>query len=177
MRTACVLALAVVLLAPLNVAVAQAPPDGTGLVLDSLTGVSLPLIGEVGDIVIDQVVITDLTLVEDAAGAIIGLEATGTLSGTVEATGQEIVDQQFTTLVSVTSSGPGQCEVVGIDLGPIALDPLGVVAVDVPEAAVDVQGSGALGSLLCNLSDALSGVTGGVTRAVRGLVNAINGLI
>jgi len=151
--------------------------DGTGLILDNLTGVSLPIVGQVGEVLIDQAIITDLMLVEDITGAIIGLEATGTITGTLTATGVPIVDEQFTSTLGITSSGPGQCEVVTIDLGPLTLDALNIVTADVPTAEVTGRGSGAVGSLLCNLGNVLSGAVGGVTRVVQGLVNAINRLI
>lgn len=172
-----VAAMLVVLVAPLNKAGAQGRPQGTGLVLDSVTGISLPLVGNAGTIVIDQVVITDLTLVRDLVGQIVGLEAAGTLTGTLSANGMTLVDEQFTSTVSITSSGPGQCEFVGIDLGRLTLSPLGLVTVDAPEAALTGRGSGAVGSLLCNLGNLLSGPTELVTRAVQGLVNAINRVI
>jgi hypothetical protein len=171
-----VAAMLLALSAPVNPAVAQAPSPGSGLVLDSLTGVSLPLLGEVGDIVIDQAVLTDLRLVEDLVGQIIGLEVTGTLTGTLAATGVEI-DEQFTSTLAITSSGPGQCEVVGLQLGPLTFDALGLVAVDVPEAGLTGRGSGAVGSLLCNLGSLLNGPLGILTRGVQGLVNALNRVI
>jgi hypothetical protein len=170
-------AIVLALSAPVNPALAQGRRPGSGLVLDSLTGVSLPLLGELGDIVIDQAVITDLRLVEDLAGQIIGLEVTGTLNGTLSATGVDVVNEQFTSTLAVTSSGPGQCEVVGVQLGPLALDALGLVAIDVPEADLTGRGSGAVGSLLCNLGSLLNGPLGVVTRGVQGLVNALNRLI
>jgi hypothetical protein len=170
-------AIVLALSAPLNPALAQGRRPGSGLVLDSLTGISLPLLGEVGTIDIDQAVVTDLRLVEDLAGQIVGLEVTGTLTGTLTATGVEIVDEQFTSTLAVTSSGPGQCEVVSLQLGPLTFDALGLVAVDVPEAALTGRGSGAVGSLLCNLGSLLNGLLGGVTRGVQGLVNAVNGAI
>jgi hypothetical protein len=116
-------------------------------------------------------------LVEDITGAIVGLEATGTVTGTLTATGVPIVDERFTSTLGITSSGPGQCDLVTIDLGPLTIDALGLVTADVPTAELTGRGSGAVGSLLCNLGNALSGVIGGVTRGVRGLVNAINRLI
>lgn len=151
--------------------------NGTGLILESLTNVSLPIVGPVAGILIDQAVITDLMLIEDIAGTIIGLEATGTVTGTLTGTGVRIVDERFTSTFGITSSGPGQCDLVTIDLGPLRLDALGLVTADVPTADVTARGSGAIGSLLCNLGNALSGVIGGVTRGVQGLVNAINRLI
>jgi hypothetical protein len=45
--------------------------------------------------------------------------------------------------------------------------------VDVPAATLTAQGSGLVGSLRCSLGQALSGLT----SAVPGLVNAINGQI
>ena len=151
--------------------------NGTGLVLESLTDVSLPIVGSVDRLVIDQVVINDLMLVEDVAGAIIGLEVTGTVNGTVGALGVPVVDQQFTSSIGITSSGPGQCELVTIDLGPLNIDALDLVTADVDPVELTGEGSGAVGSLLCNLGQALSGVIGGVTRGVQGLVNAINRII
>ena len=173
-----VAAMLVALVAPVNKASAQGRPDGTGLVLNSITGISLPLVGQIGNnIVIDQVVITDLALVRGLAGQIVGLEATGTLTGTLSATGMPLVDEQFRSTVAINSSGPGQCEFVGIDLGRLTLDALGLVTVDAPEAALTGRGSGAVGSLLCNVGNLLSGPTGLVTRGVQGLVNALNRLI
>jgi hypothetical protein len=177
-RTLTIAAMLLALSAPaVNVAAAQGRPRGSGLVIDNLTGISLPLVGDVGDIIIDQAVITELTLVEDVVGQIIGLEVTGTLTGTLSATGVPIVDEQFTSTLAITSSGPGQCEVVVVDLGPITLDQLGLVTVDVPEADVTAKGTGAVGSLLCNLARALAGVIGGATRGVQGIVNALNRII
>lgn len=156
----------------------QGPPVGTGLVLESLTGLSVPIVGEVGEITIDQAVITELALVEDVAGAIIGLEATGTLVASGGVLNDEVVTEDFTTTVGVVSGGPGRCDVVGIDLGPIALDAaVGLVEVDLPEAAVATRGSGALGSLLCNVGSLVDPVTGILGSGVRGLVNAINNLL
>jgi hypothetical protein len=170
-------AIVLALSAPVNPALAQGRRPGSGLVLDSLTGVSLPLLGEVGAVDIDQAVITDVRLVEDLVGQIVGLEVTGTLTGTLTATGVDVVDEQFTSTLAVTSSGPGQCEVVGLQLGPLTLDALGLVAVDVPEAELTGRGSGALGSLLCNLGSLLNGPLGTVTQGVQGIVNAVNRVI
>jgi hypothetical protein len=161
----------------LNAAVAQDGPVGTGLVLDNLTSISLPLVGDVGDVIIDQAVITDLKLIEDLAGQIIGLEATGRLTGTLTATGVQIVDERFTSTLGIISAGPGQCELVRLDLGALNLDALGLVTVDVPELDVTGKGSGAVGALLCTLGELLSGVIGGVTQGVQGVINAINRVI
>src|SRR5205814_1033720 len=79
--------------------------------------------------------------------------------------GSDVVTQDFSTTVAVTSSANGQCNIVTLDLGPIDVNAL-VATVDVPAATVTAKGSGALGSLLCNLGQALNPVTG----AVRGLV-------
>src|SRR4051812_30504348 len=40
-----------------------AKSDGTGLVLDNVTGITLPLIGQVGDVVVQQTNLTHLVLV------------------------------------------------------------------------------------------------------------------
>ena len=154
----------------------QAPPKGTGLVLNSLTGVTL-LVGSLGDVVIDQVVITNFALVENTVGQIIGLEVTGTLEGVLAANPLVKVSEDFTSTVSVTSSGPGQCDLVTIDLGPLNIDALGIVTADVPAASLTGRGSGAVGSLLCNLGNLLGGLLGGAIPGAGGLVDAINGQI
>jgi hypothetical protein len=59
----------------------QTIPKGTGLAVDIVPNVTLPL-GLGGSITINQVVITNFALIENTVGQIIGLEATGTLSGT-----------------------------------------------------------------------------------------------
>ena len=151
---------------------------GTGLVLDNLTGVRLPLIGKVGDVVVDQANITHLVLVEDVVGNIVGLEAEGVLKLTGGVLGTDVVTEDFLTEVHVASSGPGQCDVLTVDLGPVTVDALGQgVSVDVPQADVTPKASGALGPLLCGLGRALQPAVGGVTAAVRGLVNAINAIL
>lgn len=151
---------------------------GTGLVLNSLTNVRLPLIGEVGDVVIDQANITHLVLVEDVVGNIVGVQANGVLKLTGGVLGTDVVTEDFLTEVHVASSGPGQCDVLTIDVGPLAVDALGgAVSVDLPQADVTPRASGALGPLLCGLGQVLQAPVSGVTAAVRGLVNAINNLL
>jgi hypothetical protein len=152
----------------------QAARAGSGLVLDSLTGVTVPLIGKLGDVNINQAVITNFSLVESTVGQIVGLEADGILQLTGGVLGTDLVTEDFHTTVSVTSSGPGKCDLITIDLGAINVDALGVAKVDVPAATLTGRGSGAVGSLLCNLGAALSGLTGG---GAAGLVNAINNQI
>ena len=151
---------------------------GTGLVLDSVTGLSLPLIGKLGDVTINQAVITNFALIENTVGQIVGLEANGVLQLTGGVLGSNVVTQDLTTTVSVTSSGPGQCDLVTVDLGQIAIDAL-AASVDVPAATLTVKGSGAVGSLLCNLATALSGLAGGTgaTAGAAGIVNALNNQI
>jgi hypothetical protein len=156
---------------------AQKKVNGTGLVLESLTGVSAPIVGQLAEVVIDQAVITELFLVEDIVSGVIGLEAEGVLQLTGGVLGTDVVTQNFRTEVDVTSSGPGKCSLLTVDLGPIAVNALNLAEVDAPVATVDARGSGAVGSLLCNLGNLLSGVVGGATRGVQGLVNAINRVI
>ena len=158
----------------------QSPPKGTGLSLDIVPNVKLPL-GLGGSITINQAVITNFALVENIVGQIVGLQATGDLSGTaVDALGNTIgVDAQpFTANVSVTSSGPGQCSLVSLNLSNLNLNALGLVTGTLP-ATVDVKGSGAVGSLLCNLANLLSGLTSGAAGSpgAQGVVNAINNQI
>ena len=151
---------------------------GTGLVLDNVTGLSLPLIGQVGTVTINQAVITQLVVVQDLVGNIIGVDAQGALQLTGSALGTDVVTQNFTTQALILSSGKGQCDVLTIDLAPITLDALGgAVSVDVPQASVTPKASGAVGPLLCNLGSLLNAPVGQVTSAVRGIVNAINKLL
>ena len=152
---------------------------GTGLVLDSVTGISLPLIGKLGDVNIDQAVITNFALVETTVGQIVGLEVDGVLQLTGGVLGTDVITENFTTTASVTSSGPGQCNLVTIDLGQISIGaPLGA-SVKVPAATLTAKGSGAVGSLLCNLGNLLGGLTSGTgaPAGAGGVVNALNNLI
>lgn len=147
---------------------------GSGLTLDIVPTVTLPL-GLGGSITIDQAVVTNFALVENTVGQIVGVQATGTLSGTaVDALGNlvGVSAQPFVADAAVTSSGPGQCSAVTIDLSSLNINGLGLVTGTVP-ANVDVKSSGAVGSLLCNLGQALSGLGGGA----QGLINALNNQI
>jgi hypothetical protein len=154
----------------------QQRAPGSGLTLNSITGVTLPLIGRLGDVVIDQAVLTNFALVENAVGAIVGLEVEGVLQLTGGVLGTDVITEDFNTIVSVTSSGPGQCDLITIDLGPIGIDAL-VASVDVPAASLTGRGSGAVGSLLCTLGNLLGGLTGGVIPGASGIVNALNNRI
>jgi hypothetical protein len=150
----------------------QVDRPGSGLILESVTGVSLPLIGQLGDVVIDQAELVNFAIVENAVGAIVGVEVEGVLQLTGGVLGTDVVTEEFLTTLQVTSSGPGQCDIVTLDLGPIDVDLL-VAQVDVPAATVSGRGSGAVGSLLCALGQVLNPVT----RGVRGIVQALNNLI
>ena len=154
--------------------------QGTGIILDSLTGLTVPIIGlPLGDVVVDQAILTNLILVEDVVGNIVGLQAEGVLQLTGGVLGTNVITEDFRTEVRVASSGFGQCEVITIDLAPITLDVLGGVAsVDLPEASVGAQGSGALGPLLCALGQFLEvPVQDVVVPVVRALIRAIDLLL
>lgn len=158
----------------------QTVPEGTGLAVDIVPTVTLPL-GLGGTITINQVVITNFALIENTVGQIIGLEATGTLSGTaVNVLGNTIgvTADPFTANVAVTSSGPGQCSLITLDLSSLNIDALGLVTATLP-VNVNVQASGAVGSLLCTLADLLSGLTSGLpgSPGAQSVVNAINNQI
>jgi hypothetical protein len=147
--------------------------EGTGLVLESLTGLPLGL----GDFVVKQAVIKEFGIVEDVLGNFVGLEATGVLELASGALGI-VVTEDFTTGVGVISTSRGQCEIITVNLAPMSVDVLGrTVFVDFPAAEVTGRGNGALGSLLCNLGQALQPVVSGVTAGIRGLVNAINQIL
>lgn len=168
---------------PGSVMLQQAPPKGTGLSVDIVPNVTLPL-GLGGSITIDQAVITNFALIENTVGQIVGLQVTGDLSGTaVNALGGlvGVNAQPFTATASVTSSGPGQCNLATIDLSNLNLNVLGLVTGTLP-VNVTAKGSGAVGSLLCNLGQALSGIGsalggGGGSSGAQGLVNALNNQI
>jgi len=164
---------------PLDASTQKQAAKGTGLVLDSVTGISLPLIGKLGDVNINQAVITNFALVETTVGQIVGLEVDGVLQLTGGVLGTDVITENFTTTASVTSSGPGQCNLVTIDLGQISIGaPLGA-SVKVPAATLTAKGSGAVGSLLCNLGNLLGGLTSGTgaPAGAGGVVNALNNLI
>jgi hypothetical protein len=74
--------------------------------------------------------------------------------------GTDVITEDFLTIVSITSSGPGQCSLITIDLGPVNIDALGLAGVDIPAATLTGRGSGAIGSLLCNLGRLLGGLGG-----------------
>ena len=152
--------------------------SGTGLVLDNVTGLSLPLIGHIGTVTINQAIITQLGVVQDLAGNIIGVDANGVLQLTGGVLGTDVITQNFTTDALILSSGKGQCDVLSVNLAPITLDALGgAVSVDVPQASVTPRASGALGPLLCNLGSLMNAPVGQITSAVRGIVNAINQIL
>jgi hypothetical protein len=168
--------------APREAAVAQVQQaQGTGLILDSLTGLRVPLLGvDLGNVVVKQVILTELFLVEDVVGNIVGLEAEGVLQLTGGVLGTTVLTENFRTEARIASSGPGQCRVITIDLAPISVDILsGVVAsVDLPAATVQVRGSGALGLLLCALGQLLEPpIQDVVVPVLHALIEAINALL
>jgi len=165
---------------PGSVLLQQAPPKGTGIAVDIVPNVTLPL-GLGGSVTIDQAVISNFALVENTVGQIVGLQVTGDLSGTaVNALGGVVGvnAQPFTANVSVTSSGPGQCDLVTLALSNLNLNVLGLVTGTLP-VNITGKGSGAVGSLLCNLGQALSGIGSAIGGGggAQGLVNALNNQI
>jgi hypothetical protein len=161
----------------------QSPQKTTGLVLNSLTNLSIPIVssilGPLGDIHIDQAEITNFALVENTVGAIVGLQVDGVLQGTTNILGTPVVDENFTTTATVTPSGPGSCDLVNIDLGPIAINALNLASVDLPTVSVAGKTSGVVGTLLCNLTKLLGGLGSGgtATPGAQGVVNALNNQI
>jgi hypothetical protein len=158
----------------------QIQQQGSGLVLESLTGLTLPLIGlPLGDVVIDEAVITRFAIIENVVGAIVGIEVEGLLQLSGGVLGTDVVTEDFRTLVSVASSGPFSCRLIGIDFGPITLDALGeAVSVDVPVATVNTGSAGVVGILLCLLGRLLeTTITDPIAAAVRFIVNVLNFLL
>ncbi|HEY2376104.1 MAG TPA: hypothetical protein VGH98_09035 [Gemmatimonadaceae bacterium] len=153
---------------------------GTGIKVDIVPTVTLPL-GLGGTINIHQAVVTNFALVENTVGQIVGLDVTGTLSGTTVDVLGGVVGvnaDPFTAEASITSSGMGQCNLVTLDLSSLNLNVLGLVSGTVP-LNITAKGSGAVGSLLCNLGNALSGLASGGTASpnAQSLVNSLNGAI
>jgi hypothetical protein len=68
---------------------------------------------------------------------------------------------------------------VSIDLGSIGINALNLASLDLPTATITGKGSGAIGSLLCNLGNLLSGLVSGGTGSpgAQGVVNALNNQI
>jgi hypothetical protein len=153
---------------------------GTGIKVDIVPALTLPLGLQGGTITIQQAVITNFALVENLVGQIVGLDVTGTLSGTaVKVLGGSILEvtaDPFTAEASITSTGTGQCNLVTLDLSGLNVNALGVVSGNVP-LNITAKGSGAVGSLLCNLGNALSGLaSGGIgSPNAPSIVNALNG--
>ena len=141
---------------------------GTGLTLDNVTSTPIPLLGDA--VFNGEVVITQLAL-----NAVGGLEATGTITGTITAADIPI-DQSFTTDLGISKTGSGgQCGVLSLDLAPIAVDAAGqTVSVDLTAAGVDAKATGPVGTLLCTLTNLLNRGVGG---AVNGVLNALNRLL
>src|ERR687887_526368 len=69
-------------------------PPGSGLVLHSVTGLSLPLIGKLGDVTIKQAEITNFAVVE-ALGEIVGVKAEGVLQLTGGVLGSQVISEDF----------------------------------------------------------------------------------
>jgi hypothetical protein len=144
----------------------QAPTSGTGLVIDNVTGTTLPLIGN--GVFHGELVITRLAL-----NAVGGLVVTGTIIGRIGAVGQTI-NQSFTTNLLLSSTGGTTCSAVTINLAPINVSVAGqLVAIDVTKGGVTVGAQGPVGNLLCALTSALNSGVGSVVSAVLNIVNAI----
>ena len=141
---------------------------GTGLALENVTSTPIPLLGDA--VFNGQVVITQLAL-----NAVGGLEATGTITGTITGAGIPI-NQSFTTDVGISKTGSGgQCGVLSLNLAPITVDAAGqIVSVDLTAADVEAKALGPVGSLLCTLTSLLNR---GVGSAVNGVLNALNRLL
>jgi hypothetical protein len=158
----------------------QSGIGGTGIKVNLVGTIKLPLVSG-GTLTVNQAVITNFALIENTVGQIVGLDVSGTLSGTDLTALGGIIDvnaNPFTAEASITSSGPGQCSLVSLSLPSFNLNALGLVNLTVP-ATVTVSGSGAVGSLLCNLANALSGLASGGTASpsAQSIVNSLNGQI
>jgi len=133
---------------------------GSGIVIRSPLWVGLPLIGQVGTVNIDQAVITNISLVENTVGQIVGLQVDGVLTLTGGVLGSTVLRVPFTTSAAVTPGGPGACSVVTVDLGQVHVDAL-AANIDIPALTLNGTGSGVVGTLLCRVAALLKALTGG----------------
>jgi hypothetical protein len=144
--------------------VEQVTLPGSGIVLNSVTGLKLPVVSglvTLGTVTINQAVITNLTVVENAVGQIVGLQADGVLTLTGGLLGTRVVTEDFTTTATVTASGPGQCSLVSINLSPINVSAISSVAtIDIPALTLNARASGLVGTLLCRVASILKGLGG-----------------
>ena len=132
-RSALALAFAAMLVAPLSVAAAPA------------TAAQLPVVGAVtgGGTFAGTLNLTRFATVNGA------LNAVGTLTGTLtNAAGQTVSVLQTVSMPVTTVTGT--CNILHLDIGPIALDRLGL-KVNLSEIILDITAETAAGNLLGNL--------------------------
>jgi hypothetical protein len=144
--------------------VEQVTLPGSGIVLNSVTGLRLPVVGAIlgtGTVTINQAVITNLTVLENAVGQIVGLQADGVLTLTGGLLGTKVVTENFTTTAALAASGPGQCNLLSLNLSPINIAALGPAAtIDIPALTLNARASGLVGTLLCRVASILNGLGG-----------------
>lgn len=146
-----------------------AAPRGTGLVLNNVITLPLDITG--GIPVNVDAVITGLQF-----STLAGLTATYDLLADVEVAGTRIVAEDLTSAVSLSSAGGrGGCEVVNVDLAPVAVNAAGLAVVDIPVNTVDVRAEGAVGNLLCVVTRLVNSLA--PISAITGVVNALTGLL
>jgi hypothetical protein len=145
------------------------PPRGTGLVLNNVITLPVDVIGQV-PVTVDAV-ITGLQF-----SALAGLTATFDLIADVEVAGTRIIAEDLVTAVSLSSGGGrGGCQLVTVDLAPVTVNAAGLAVVNIPAAAVDTRGEGAVGNLLCTVTRLVNALA--PISAVIGVVNALTGLL
>ena len=146
-----------------------AAPRGTGLVLNNVITLPVDVVGEV-PVNVDAV-ITGLQF--SVAG---GLTATFDLIADVEVAGTRVIAEDLTSALSLSSAGGrGGCEVVNVNLEPVAVNAAGLTTVDIPVTEVDVRAEGAAGNLLCTVTRLVNAVA--PISAITGVVNALTGLL
>jgi len=148
-RSALALAFAAMLVAPLSVAPVVAAPA---------TATQLPVVGAVtgGGTFAGTLNLTRFATVNGA------LNAVGTLTGTLtNAAGQTVSVLQTVSMPVTTVTGT--CNILHLDIGPIALDLLGL-KVNLSEIILDITaetGAGnLLGNLLCSVANLLNDPNG-----------------
>jgi hypothetical protein len=143
---------------------------GTGLSLHDLTQTPIPLVGDLafdGDLVITQLALDPLG----------GIDAIGTLNGTVTGPGGfEVVNEEFVADLGISRTGPGNgCSLVELDLGPLNVAVPELAGVNLDPVTLRAGASGPVGPLLCALTKVVGSTAGGALDAILGVLNGLLG--
>ena len=147
--------------APLSAAAAPAPPPG----------LSVPITGTGAGGTFTGVFDLQRFAVED--GAVV---ATGVLTGTVT-TAAGVVTSIVRTITLPVAVGETTCQILHLDLGPLALDLLGL-QINLSRVVLDITAQAGAGNLLGNLLCAVAGLLdnpSGLARLLNQILGALLG--